>query len=136
MLLEVGAGDLREEKVRVAQGPDQLAHRAGDLTGVENRRGDLVEERREQVVVVAVDEQHVDRRPFQRSRAGATAEAGARDRGVTLRGACGTVLGRLAAGWPSSPGRPRHRWLRPATWAAFASSWPPARRGRPAWPRA
>src|SRR6266851_2174872 len=78
-LVEVGARDPCEQEVRVAQRPDQLPHRASNLAGVEDSRRDLVQERREEVVVVAVDEQHVDRRVFQASRAGETAETGTRD---------------------------------------------------------
>src|SRR4029077_18930449 len=63
----------------VVEWPDQLSDRPGDLTRIQQCRGHLVEQRCEQVVVVAVDDEHVDRRARQGASAGETAEAGARD---------------------------------------------------------
>src|SRR5260370_37621510 len=110
-LLEVGARDVREQEVRVAQGPDQLAHRSRDLTRVEHRRRDLVEQRREEVVVVAVDEQHVDRRPLQRSCAGEATEPGARNHHPRPS--------HFAGGLRTRPGPPRRRL------AIFSMATPP-----------
>src|SRR5258708_5201427 len=99
--LEIDARDVGEQEVRIAQGPDQLPHRSRDLTGVEHCRGDLVEQRREEVVVVAVDEQHVDRRPLQGPSAGEAAEAGARDHDPRPS--------HFAGGLRTRPGPPRRR---------------------------
>jgi len=76
---EVDPRDRRLEEVRVAQRADQLAHGTRDLTGVEQRRSHLVEQRREHVVVVAVDQQDVDWGSLQCPRAREAAEARARD---------------------------------------------------------
>ena len=54
-LLKVGACDVREQEVSVRQWPDHRANRPGDLTWVEHCSRYLVEERREQVIVVAID---------------------------------------------------------------------------------
>src|SRR5260370_1123378 len=109
--LEVGAGEVGEQEVRVAQGPNQLPHRARGLTRVEHRRRDLVEQRREEVVVVAVDEEHVDRRPLQGSCAGQAAEAGARDHD--------SRPAHFAGGLRDRPGPPRRRL------AIFSRATPP-----------
>ena len=77
--VEINPRDRSQEKVRVAQRADELADRSSDLTRVEQRRRDLVEQRREEVVVVPVDEQHLHRGVLQRPRARQTAKAGARD---------------------------------------------------------
>ena len=77
--IEVNSGDRSLSKVGVAQRPDQLSHRSRDLTRVEQRRGHLVEEGGEQVIVVAVDERHVDRRVLETPRARQPAKARARD---------------------------------------------------------
>src|SRR5260370_24608816 len=111
--LEIDAGDVREQEARVAQRPDQLPHRSRDLTGVEHCRGDLVEQRREEVVVVAVDEQHVDRRPLQSPSAGEAAEAGARDHDPRPA--------HFAGGLRTRPGPPRRRL------AIFSRATPPPR---------
>src|SRR5207245_8207185 len=65
---EIDACDRRLEEVRVRQRPDQLAHRSRDLTRVEKRGRDLIEQGREEVVIVAVDQQHLDRRLLQTPR--------------------------------------------------------------------
>src|SRR5260370_27375206 len=109
--LEVGAGEVGEQEVRVAQGPNQLPPRPRAPTRVGNRRRDLVEQRREEVVVVAVDEEHVDRRPLQGSCASQAAEAGARDHD--------SRPAHFAGGLRNRPGPPRRRL------AIFSSATPP-----------
>ena len=78
-VLEVDTGDRRLQEVGVVQRADQLPDRARDLTRIQQRRGHLVQQRSEQVVVVAVDKQDVDRRVLQRPRACQPAESRSRD---------------------------------------------------------
>jgi hypothetical protein len=63
--VEVEGGHAGHPKLAVAQGPDEPAHGLGDLAGVEQGGGNLVEQRSEEVVIVAVDEGHLDRQPTQ-----------------------------------------------------------------------
>ncbi len=77
--LQVGARHLGLPELDVAQRPSQLANRPRDLAGVEQRRRHLVQQRREEMEVVAVDQQHVHVDPLQGARARDPGEAGARD---------------------------------------------------------
>ena len=77
--LQVCTMDLGLAELDVAQWPDQLPHRSSDLARIQQRCGHLVQERREQVVVVAVEEQDVHIDALQCTRARDPAEAGARD---------------------------------------------------------
>src|SRR6266568_1133385 len=76
---EVHAGDRSLAEVGVLQRPDQLPYGTRDLTGVEQRRRDLVEEWSEEVVVVAVDQQHVHGCVLERPRARQARKSRARD---------------------------------------------------------
>jgi len=77
--VEVDAGDLGLAEVGVVQRADELAHGPRDLTGIQERACHLVEQRREQVVVVAVDDEDVDGCVPQRAGARQTAKAGPGD---------------------------------------------------------
>ena len=63
-------------KVDVGLAPEDAAHGVGDVVGVEAGGGHLVEQRLEGVVVVRVDQHHVDRRLGQRLRRRQAAEPG------------------------------------------------------------
>src|SRR3954463_10296084 len=62
-LLLVDAGHLAEEHRRILLATDDPADRIADLPRRENGSRHLVEQRHEHVVVVAVDQDHLDRRP-------------------------------------------------------------------------
>jgi hypothetical protein len=70
---------LAEQDLGVALRAQHLADRRCDVGRAERSGRDLVEQRLEQVVVAAIDDQHVDRRATQRPRRFETAEAGADD---------------------------------------------------------
>jgi hypothetical protein len=63
----------------VARAAQHRPERVGDVGRVQERRRDLVEERREQVVIARVDERDVDGLPGEAPRAGESAEAAADD---------------------------------------------------------
>src|SRR5438067_5278711 len=129
--LEVDAGDHSLQEVRVVNRAYELAHRTRDLTGIEQRSRDLVEQRREQVVVVAVDERDVDGSAPKRARAGQPAEARAGDddprsfltpADCAVPSAAGSAYHRCGGGSPSSPAPSFPRSPRAETSAASASS--------------
>src|ERR1019366_1183823 len=76
-LLEVDAGDRGEPEVAVGDAAEDGPHRVRDVGGVEERRRHLVEEGLEEVVVVAVDQGHVDVDVTKPLHGGQPAEAGA-----------------------------------------------------------
>ena len=60
--VEVDAGDRRHVHRDVVLAAEHATDCVGDVVGVEPRRGDLVEQRLEQVEVVGVDDLHIDGR--------------------------------------------------------------------------
>src|SRR5713101_788776 len=75
-VIQVDAGHLCLPEPNVAERPYQLPDRTRDLARIEECRSHLVEQRREQVVVVAVDQQHVHWCLLQSPGAGEAAEPG------------------------------------------------------------
>ena len=65
-VVDVDVDDLAEHDPRVALAAQHVADRRGDVALGEHARGDLVEQRLEEVVVGAVDHHHLDRRAAQR----------------------------------------------------------------------
>jgi len=70
---------LREHHPRVPLPGEDVADRGRDVGRVQGRRGDLVEQGLEQVMVLAVHHHHLDRRIRERPRRLETAEAAAHD---------------------------------------------------------
>ena len=79
LLIEVDVDDVAQPVPHVRRAPEHLADRRGDLGRVQETARHLVQQRCEEVVVLPVDERHVERRPPQRLRALEPAEAGADD---------------------------------------------------------
>ena len=116
--LQVEAGDLGQHHRRVALVPQDVPQRRGDLPFGEDACRDLVEQRLEQVVGLAIDEGDVDRRPAERARREQAAEASAHDHHPVAR--------------RRAPDRPRRR--PPAidcAGRARTAAPAPARRSRP-----
>ena len=76
---EVHPRDRDHPKVEVLLTTQNGAHRFGDLLGLEARRGNLVEEWLKEVVIVAIEQNHVDRGAPQCPRGIEAAEAAADD---------------------------------------------------------
>ena len=75
--VEASHGALTKPDIgRAAEDPPE---RVGDVGGIQQRRRDLVQERREQVIVVGVHEEHVHRLAVEPPGAGEAAEASADD---------------------------------------------------------
>ncbi len=74
---KIDAGHLGQHDARVGLGAQDGAHRLGDVRRGERGGGDLVKQWLEQVVVVAVDDQHLGRRAAQRLGSKEPAEAAA-----------------------------------------------------------
>ena len=72
---DVDAGDFGEHHRRIGLPAEDLADRRGDVGGRETGRRNLIEKRLEQMVVVAVDHDEVDRRLPKRFRRGEAGEA-------------------------------------------------------------
>ena len=89
------AGDLGHAELGVGLASQNGADRAGDLLGLEPRGGDLVEQRLEQMVVVAVHQHHVDRRLTQCARRAQPAESGSDDDDARSGRALGRHLNRV-----------------------------------------
>ena len=116
--VEVDVDDLALAVADVRRAAEHLAQRRGDLRRVQQAARDLVEQRREQVVVLPVDERDVDGLAPQRLRALQPAEAGADDHD--------TGMGTHAADCrmnASSTGLPMHAPARERalTWGCVAS---------------
>ena len=90
---------------------EQVAQRVPDRDRLEERGRDLVEERLEGVVVVAVDDHDVDVGALQLSRSSDTAEAAAEDQDAraSVRHAGALARRRFFFGAPSAPGPRRTR---------------------------
>ena len=76
--LEIEAGDLGQQHGGVLLKAQDVPERGGDLPLGEDAGRDLVQERLEQMMGLAVDEGDVDRRPAERARREEPAEAAAR----------------------------------------------------------
>jgi hypothetical protein len=74
---EVGPAHLGLQKVDIVRRAEGGSKRIGDVGGGQQRCRDLVEQRRELVVVAPVDEQHVDRPADEPARARQAGEAAA-----------------------------------------------------------
>jgi len=77
--VEVGADHLSLLEIDVRERLDQRANRSRYLARIEQGRRHLVEQGREQVVVVAVDDQHIDWRMTERPGTGEAAKSRAGD---------------------------------------------------------
>lgn len=73
----VDAGHLAEQDADIRLTADEAAYRPGDVCRGQACRGDLVEQRLEEMMVAPVDERDVDWRPRQCARGGQPAESGA-----------------------------------------------------------
>src|SRR2546421_393684 len=76
---EVDARDFDHAELEVRLAAQDTAYRLGDLLGLEAGRGDLVEERLEEMVIVPVEQHDVDRRSAERAGGPQAAEARAED---------------------------------------------------------
>ena len=76
---ELDAPHLAQHHARVLLVAQHGADRLGDVGGRQRRGGHLVKQRLKQVIVVAVDDQHLDRRARQRARREQPAETAAHD---------------------------------------------------------
>ena len=83
--LQIEAGDLRQHHRRVALVAEDVPQRRRDLPFGEDAGRDLIEQRLEQVVGLAIDERDVDRRPAERARREQSAEAAAHDHHAVAR---------------------------------------------------
>ncbi len=68
-----------EEHLGVGLAAENAADRAGDVGGVQGRGGDLVKQGLEQVMILAVDDRHLDLGPPQRLRGRQAGESAAQD---------------------------------------------------------
>src|SRR5207249_9500461 len=75
----IEARHFRHPELGVGLAAQDGAHRAGDLLRLEAGGGELVEERLEEVVVVAIHQHHVDWRLAESARGAQAAESGAHD---------------------------------------------------------
>src|SRR2546422_6181853 len=75
----IEARHFRHPELGVGLAAQDGAHRTGDLLGLEAGRGDLVEERLEEVVVVTIHQHHGDGGPAERARGAQAAGSGAHD---------------------------------------------------------
>ena len=74
---EVESRHFGHAKLEPRLAPENRPHRPCDVLGFEARRGHLVEQRLEQVIVVAVEQYHVHRRSFECAGGAQPAEPGA-----------------------------------------------------------
>jgi len=87
----VHPGHLIEQDGGVLLVAQNGADRLGDIGGRQCRGRDLVQERLEEVVIVAVDHRHLDGRPGQLARRFESAEAGADDNDALENGGLGPL---------------------------------------------
>ena len=83
---EVDVLDLSEQRPRVGLVAQHVTDRRGDVSLREYAGSHLVQQRLEQVVVVAVHDCHIDRRPPQRTRGEQAAEPRPDDHHAVARG--------------------------------------------------
>jgi hypothetical protein len=104
---EIDAGDAPEAEVRVGLAVEDGAGRERDLTGIEQGRCHLVEERVEEVVVVLIDKENVDRGLPQPPDSSKAPETGSHnhDTGTSLRRCRVPGSSSSAAHQPQASGR-------------------------------
>ena len=73
----IDAGDRRQDHPCIGLDPDNAADRSSDVGGRQDRGGDLVQKRLEEVVVAAIDDGHLGRGPAEMQRGLQSAEPGA-----------------------------------------------------------
>src|SRR5690606_30621637 len=73
------SGNGAQQHAQIALLPEDTPHRVGDIAGVEPTRCDLIQQRREGVIVIPINQQHIDRMSVERTGGIQTAESGADD---------------------------------------------------------
>ena len=85
LTFEVHALDPGLPEAHVRRAAEDGSKRIGDIAWVQQPSGDLVQQRREQMVIVLVEEGHVDRSAIELASAGQAAEPGPHDDDLRLR---------------------------------------------------